>query len=74
MNEWKPIETAPKNFNSWILGYAPASEFYPACVYVTTLSMKDEFLSIGDIKPTHWMPIPDPPKGSMHADADNNDQ
>lgn len=63
MSGWKPIESAPKD-GTQILLYAPAwrapntgwtfgSDDWQACPYHHA----------GDPrwKPTHWMPLPDPP-------------
>lgn len=62
MTEWQPIETAPKDGTEIIvlmgakdirLGwyFAPSS---------TTRGWLDQ--SSKKIRPTHWMPLPDPPK------------
>ncbi len=59
--EWQPIETAPKNGGS-ILVYGR----FGAIVTVFRSVFGDKWLlSNGDgiiIKPTHWMPLPTPPK------------
>jgi hypothetical protein len=62
MSEWQPIDTAPKDMTEVIvfcgrkdicLGwyFAPSSR---------TFSWKDE--NGKDIRPTHWMPLPELPK------------
>jgi hypothetical protein len=75
MNEWQPIETAPKD-GTYVLtvvaGYVP-------CVYrwheyngvakfgpdAEDFAEEDHFIKMWDevlYSPTHWMPLPEAPK------------
>lgn len=65
MSEWQPIETAPKDGSS-VLTFSP-NDGYPLIVF-----WQDEMWLIDwdhdrayglepDDKPTHWMPLPEPP-------------
>ena len=66
MNEWQPIETAPKAEGSAFLAWCPVWRAH------VVLFVQDGHLwmPIGveghmaprGAKPTHWMPLPDPPK------------
>ena len=53
--EWQPIETAPTDGTQFLM-YVPAYE-YPI---VTGWGQNV------DLRPTHWQPLPDVPKGSYH--------
>lgn len=76
---WQPIETAPKDadvllltdgdevsFGGWLSaadqGAEPDEEFRIAAGWW----VYDGF----DMKPTHWMPLPSPPRASRHAPAE----
>ena len=68
-NEWQPIETAPKD-GTWILVYKPFnlygfddSEWY-VDKYIVRWADECWNISMDDIVvyPTHWMPLPNPPK------------
>lgn len=59
MNEWQPIETAPKDGSKVLI--LELDSVHDA-VY---LSRKDIWVSPDGAygyDPTHWMPMPDPPK------------
>ena len=71
---WQPIETAPKEFDSTgitqriILGFAPDEKDYtsPSCEgywrsdgWVSSL---DAFTPVAYLQPTHWRPLPAPPR------------
>lgn len=70
MNEWQPIETAPKDVSVFI--YIPNAEHYGEGIYRAILS--SEFgswstfgLHVGravgaSYQPTHWRPLFNPPK------------
>ena len=65
MNEWQPIETAPK-YNCVLLWNG---DFLTIGMFNRTL---DAFVDLAEHsggvgfedEPTHWMPLPDPPKAS----------
>ena len=61
---WMPIETVPRDVE--ILLLAPERSIYIGECW-TDYTEKDEppyfmVLEIGQIYPTHWMPLPEPPK------------
>ena len=69
---WKPIETAPKTGES-ILAYFPleglSSRFPRRCIVYWSDSQRDWIFSgraasgySEGYNPTHWMPLPEPPK------------
>lgn len=68
MMEWQPIETAPKDTfvrlrfadgrETW--GDFDTSLRYPVGMW--TLENVSVGLGDNDAKPTHWMPLPDPPE------------
>jgi hypothetical protein len=72
VNDWQPIETAPKY--QAVLVFVPNREHYGPAVYRALLG---EFgwtstgLAVGRAmtgegsQPTHWMPLPDPPVGAQ---------
>lgn len=68
MSEWKPIDTAPRD-GSWILGWRDT--FIQDQIEVWRLATynknPDMWLNAADSndydqQPTHWMPLPEPPK------------
>ncbi|OVE94426.1 hypothetical protein B7W85_12815 [Allorhizobium ampelinum] len=65
--EWQPIETCPKD-ESDFLAYYPAMDGDDAfqevvCFYQDwPRSMNCEPYTRGGVDPTHWMPLPSPPK------------
>ena len=76
MNEWQPIETAPKDGTKVLLfvdtgyearihpgkwnddRYAKRPRPYWDYLYFQTMDSRDH-------QPTHWMPLPAPPKGEQ---------
>jgi hypothetical protein len=61
MSDWKPIETAPKSGN--LLGWTPRWE-YPRVVYW----LENQWETMLDhCEPTHWMPLPEPPKKTHYC-------
>lgn len=69
--QWQPIETAPKDgtrIHAWNGDYqttiywyrAPKPPYQPGWAQVQGL--RDEFYDDGMWNPTHWMPLPAPPK------------
>jgi hypothetical protein len=72
MNEWQPIETAPKD-GTRFLAFFPLEkndEYYAQIVIIRWSYYKRwESAEYGgeldyefDSQPTHWMPLPNPPK------------
>jgi hypothetical protein len=63
MSAWRPIETAPDSSKTVLLfGDGPA---ILACVYVggwDELNQHWRLIGAGICFPTHWMPLPKPPK------------
>ena len=64
MSEWQPIETAPRDNEKIILIWDADDKF----IYQGHL-LEDDEISIWVTlegfaidKPTHWMPLPEPPK------------
>lgn len=60
MSDWQPIETAPTNHKRVLLFVPP---------YGATTGHFDERWHCHSVlnkeaQPTHWMPLPDPPKGT----------
>lgn len=67
VSEWQPIETAP--LNKWVLLYWPHWSDLPVIGrYVRHRSrivmhwQSDQIISDEGAAPTHWMPLPEPPK------------
>jgi len=72
MNEWQPIETAPKD-GSAVMLIDERCEYLPdrwAIAYWRPDSWANDWRVCGadgrdyqtDIEPTHWQPLPEPPK------------
>jgi len=65
MNEWQPIETAPKDGRR-ILVYRPGKHKYSTVDIdfwqVNRAPLNCWWHSPSDGQPTHWMPLPEPPK------------
>lgn len=72
MSEWQPIETAPKDGTDILLGYYPT---WPgldlgkgSCEVAFWHGIKNTWCgrvllnADGHFSPTHWMPLPPPPK------------
>lgn len=67
---WQPIETCPKEFNEWYLVKQPGTS--EPITFVATFECdlwyvcngKDSDLPLRGPAPTHWMPLPQPPKES----------
>lgn len=70
MNEWQPIETAPKD-GAWVLVYRPGPYPQDAIAVAMWAEWKpgfwywqdhDDQNRPEDDNATHWMPLPEPPK------------
>ena len=67
--QWRPIEEAPKD-GTWILVGAPGKEPETAC-WSSSVWLEGWYSGGGrsdsygpSFEPTHWMPLPPPPKGA----------
>ena len=58
--QWQPIETAPKDEDVWFISYN-GEEVVPAAFW--ECGFADVFMNWMEPQPTHWMPLPQPPKG-----------
>lgn len=61
MSEWQPIETAPKEKTPMIVVIGLFGNYVtdPYCVFYSN----NEWCRWPHVKqPTHWMPLPEPPK------------
>lgn len=56
-NGWKPIETAPKEITT-IIAYDQYSDYWKMQI----IDYGKNHCSHGCFEPTHWMPLPEPPK------------
>lgn len=65
MSEWQPIETAPKDGTQFLFN-APdlecGSSIGQIINGVVCSSWDGKPLGVWVTKPTHWMPLPDPPR------------
>jgi hypothetical protein len=64
MNEWQPIETAPKD-GVWALVYVDGAI---NCAYIKAGKLPEDWThpwnpNVIPGAVTHWMPLPNPPKG-----------
>lgn len=59
MSEWKPIETAPKDGKEVLACFV--GQFSRHIVFVAHAN-QDGVHAPGYGKPSHWMPLPEPPK------------
>jgi hypothetical protein len=67
MSDWQPIESAPKDGTTILLGHA---SFKPEAAWWEYCSWFEGWCSGGfrsdmygpGFDPTHWMPLPPPPK------------
>ena len=70
MSEWRPIESAPRDFGTRIImGFAADEEGYSPPSYEGFWSEADQQWRMtsdpswkSSPQPTHWMPLPAPPK------------
>lgn len=71
MTDWQPIESAPRDWTDVILYDPNEDDGTGSCgVMKGWYSMKDGGFDCwmsyestsGNISPTHWMPLPEPPK------------
>lgn len=70
MTDWQPIETAPKDFTRILVCWASkhGRMMNSSCSIVYWAAHAEKWVDErggywgGDYSPTHWMPIPPPPK------------
>lgn len=67
--EWQSIETAPKD-GTWVLFYTPACEelgylAFQAVGHIDRHGLFGSYQWEDDLEPSHWMPLPDPPKETL---------
>jgi hypothetical protein len=76
MGEWERIRSAPKNGQPF-LAYCPEGEdgepHWAVCFFSMSRSLCFDtggFAGdVPDFKPTHWMPLPEPPEARGDASA-----
>ena len=67
MTDWQPIETAPKDGTFLLLALDDGD--FPIVGGFDTEGGKFSCARYGDAfypQPTHWMPLPSPPKGAAY--------
>lgn len=70
---WQPIETAPKD-GSTVLGYTPnESVAYGDVFYEREQEHWARLPDCFSVRPTHWMPLPDPPADRSRPPEHDND-
>jgi hypothetical protein len=65
MTEWQPIETAPKNYTVILVFWSGQVEM--ARWNEEANQWQEHYcgdFAIGENEVTHWMPLPEPPKGA----------
>lgn len=63
MSEWQPIETAPKGWDApMILIHSPRWD-----EEIQMVRLKEDSVWADGYAPTHWMPLPDPPRHDKGA-------
>jgi hypothetical protein len=64
--KWLPIETAPRD-GSWFMAYWPVQTFEDRVQTTQWLQGDWRFVDASDFmddrQPTHWLPLPTPPRG-----------
>jgi hypothetical protein len=60
--EWLPIESAPKDPEIPILAYCPEFGGAPIIIILEWFHERWEDIDSSECHPTHWMPLPAPPK------------
>jgi hypothetical protein len=68
MTDWQPIETAPKD-GTEVLVYVPRrlGPLYAGAANTTGKQWWSR--NLGDIQPSHWMPLPPPPAALARGDG-----
>jgi hypothetical protein len=68
MSEWQPIETAPKDGRFLVFLSDGAVEVAKRIPNSKTMVIGGAFSFDRSEKPTHWMPLPEPPHIAPMAD------
>jgi hypothetical protein len=61
--DWQPIETAPKDDETWVLAFN--GDEYAVCIWTGEYWSDNEYMMRP--QPTHWMPLPEPPKPAQNS-------
>lgn len=61
VQRWRPIETAPTD-GSEVIVYVPRRLGHLIAGARNTTGLQWWSRNLGDLKPTHWMPLPEPPR------------
>lgn len=71
MSEWQPIETAPEH--GQFLVYMPDEPFnkIQAATFHANYKVIGNHFAFDLTKPTHWMPLPDPPERGAETEKGN---
>ncbi len=62
MSAWQPIETAPRDGAKILVWIFERHDIVRWDWQLECWVTPDELLEIGSKAPTHWMPLPEPPK------------
>lgn len=65
MSDWQPIETAPRNGEEILVAFGGFDSVCPLVMAWNELYEEWEIPACGicvQDKPTHWMPLPEPPQ------------
>lgn len=69
MNEWQPIETAPRD-GRWFLCYVPIDGHRQFLgLYSKQGLLLNEYAQPAPFPPTHWVPLPAPPVQSERVEG-----
>lgn len=60
MSDWQPIETKPDNTDPVLVWFEGGLQ--PVLVYHNLRGWRISGVGYIEIKPTHWMPLPEPPQ------------
>lgn len=60
--QWRPIETAPKDWTPYLAYDSYSMMVLKASEYTPGKALCSSCEEYGASRPTHWMPLPEPPK------------